>query len=231
MKTIFVYDLDLSNYTVDILNKTCNVIVRKFHKIFQGVPRHVFELRTYAFKSLCIHDALVFSRASGVLWVDSSVRILGNSFGSVLNHIQTKSNGIGIFTDTGHSIFSATHSDMLEYLIMPSHQAKHVQMLDAATIMVYKTEQVYNNVLKWYVLCSLDRKCIAPKGNSLHCRFARSDRYYKFANCHRFDQSAVNILLSNGYKHNESLYLFSSKSVTIRRGGAALSEMKVAVCT
>jgi len=53
--------------------------------------------------------------------------------------------------------------------------------------------QLYNNVFRWWFLCALDQDCIAPT-TDVRCQFVGRDQ---FGDCHRYDQSALNILLAN----------------------------------
>ena len=54
--------------------------------------------------------------------------------------------------------------------------------------------QLYNSVLRWWLLCALESDCIAPT-SELYCRFDGGRQQY--GHCHRYDQSALNILLAN----------------------------------
>ena len=65
--------------------------------------------------------------------------------------------------------------------------------------------QLYDNVLRWWFLCALHRACIAPT-RDIACRFRGRDRY---AGCHRYDQSALNILIVNYFNDNRMAYVTS----------------------
>ena len=78
--------------------------------------------------------------------------------------------------------------------------------------------QLYENVLRWWFLCALERRCIAPTLNR-GCRF-RGPRTH--ADCHRFDQSAINILLANYLADDHQAYMYYAAV----RGGAVLTVMR-----
>jgi len=70
-------------------------------------------------------------------------------------------------------------------------------------------------VIKWWFLCALERDCIAPT-SELGCSFLGPDKY---GHCHRFDQSAINILLANYFSDDHPAYMFYSA----RQGGAVMT--------
>ena len=49
-----------------------------------------------------------------------------------------------------------------------------------------------DNVIKWMVLCAINKECIAPEGAKLDCWGGNE---IPWGHCHRFDQSVVNILM------------------------------------
>ena len=57
-------------------------------------------------------------------------------------------------------------------------------------------------MLKWWFLCAIEEGCIAPT-RELVCKF-RGRREY--AHCHRYEQSAFNILLANYFNDNYTAY-------------------------
>ena len=78
--------------------------------------------------------------------------------------------------------------------------------------------QLYDNVLGWWFLCALKRNCIAST-MMRGCQFHGARSY---GDCHRFDQSAINILLANYFVDEHPAYMFYSA----RRGGAVLAVMR-----
>ncbi|KAK6016471.1 hypothetical protein OSTOST_18046, partial [Ostertagia ostertagi] len=48
-----------------------------------------------------------------------------------------------------------------------------------------------------YVLCALEKNCMAPPGAQLSCRFGEN----------RYDQSVINLLLANSYGYNARNYV------------------------
>ena len=66
----------------------------------------------------------------------------------------------------------------------------------------FHLRQVFRDFLWWLWLCAREKNCIGHRWN-IYCSF-RPDRYTKFAECHRFDQSAINIILSNIWLRDKS---------------------------
>jgi hypothetical protein len=71
--------------------------------------------------------------------------------------------------------------------------------------------------LKKYVQCSLEKDCMAPVGSQIICNFPNGERYLKYANCHRFDQSAINIIASIATNNNDRDYTFIKTPVDTSR--------------
>ena len=215
-RDIFVFDLGLNKNQSEELGMLCNVIIRDFHALFKGFPRHIFDLNSYAWKALAIHDIL--STSPGVFWVDTSVRFDRYNLTAVYEHLVMNSQGIGLFSKTGHSIYAATSKQMYHYLPTQTSRTESVEQLEANSMLLFKTRPVSSQVLQWLFLCSLDKNCIQPENVRRFCDFKNSDRFHTFANCHRFDQSALNILLANMFQFQSSEYFLNDDILHIERG-------------
>ena len=114
------------------------------------------------------------------------------------------SDGFVLFGPTRHSNFAVTHPGMFRYLPTNVGKQKQTTQFGATASFVVNTRSNFDEVLWWYYLCALTEDCIAPF-KKLSCHFAR-DAYGTFADCHRFDQSLANVLLSTRWKYDTSRY-------------------------
>ena len=139
---------------------------------------------------------------AGLFYIDSSVRFKHGNLQLYFEKISA--NGVLHFTRTGHSIYSATNPKMFDYLPTNSLKMKSTEMTEGGVLLLYRTRRAYTSFFHCWLLCALDKKCIAPSGSKMICRFA--DRWNKSAGCHRYDQSAASILLANLYNFNVTKY-------------------------
>jgi hypothetical protein len=144
--------------------------------------------------------------------MDSSVYWKKGDISELLN--RTRSGEISpwsILNFAGHSTFVATAPGMMDFFNC-SKETLYDMQLGANFMLVYRTPEIVRDVLKWWLLCALEEECMAPKGAELQCKFSATDVVKTYANCNRFDQSAINILLAKAtafrgyqnYYHNPS---------------------------
>ena len=70
--------------------------------------------------------------------------------------------------------------------------------------MMHNTPEVHENIMKVFTACALEETCMAPEGAKWKCRFDFTGRSY--ADCHRYDESALNILLKNWFNYDMNLF-------------------------
>ena len=199
---IVVYDLGLNQQEIEQLNSIPYVEYRKFN--LSRFPEHVKNLHTYAFKPLIIAETL--AQFGGVMWMDSSVVLAKDySYHHLMERmIKQKSGFLYYVSPSRHSIVFATHKHMFDYLPMKGTRETNANMAQATGMILFNTESMLRNVMKWVILCSLHEDCIAPKGAQLECDFSLPD--HVFGGCHRYDQSLFAILVSNAY--NDEMYRY-----------------------
>ena len=106
-----------------------------------------------------------------------------------------------------------TDPGLYNYFPTNTSALQTVEQWEGGNILVYNTQEVYHNVLKWMYYCVLDDKCICPTEHRWRgCNFGK-DRWGTKANCHRHDQSTVNLLLANWFSFNVDPYVFSKRKV------------------
>jgi len=151
-----------------------------------------------------------------IFWIDSSIRFKTNNISLTLDEVFS-SGGILTFEPGKHSNFAATHEEMYRFLPISAHAAAYyTEQYGANSIYIHRTEEIYTRIIFWWVLCALTEECMAPT-RQLYCNFKGKDVW---AGCHRFDQSAINILMANHFLNNVSRYTSRRGQLSVNRGEA-----------
>lgn len=121
---------------------------------------------------------------------------------------QPASSGIILFHNSPHSTFAVTNPGLYNYFPTNLTAQKLIHQHGATISMWYRTHHAVNNIMKWWVLCALEQDCFAPSGHRGGCKFgpSKEDHFLVYTNCHRYDQSVINVILSNYFYFNESNY-------------------------
>ena len=146
--------------------------------------------------------------------MDSSVQIMHQNFSRLFEDVIRRQGGICLST-TNFSIFSTAHRGIYSYLVTDIQMMKRDLQHEASAMMFYRTKEMWEKVLIYFTLCALEKQCIAPT-NQLNCSLSNYSPEI-WAKCHRFDQTAINILLHNYF--NSSRYFSDSKVLIVRCGG------------
>lgn len=216
--TILYYNLGLSSDQVEDISILCNVKYKPFNLDIYPMASYKSTAAFYSVaKIYTIMDALI--RHNGVFWVDTAFRIkkrhvFNRAFDKVV-----KNGGFTFMSYATHSTFAATHPSMYGFLPTVESMQKNTPQSGTYAILMYKTEKIFDNILWWWFVCSLNSHCIMPT-TKIKCDFSNGtmDTY---ADCHRHDQSASNILASNLYHYNVSRYNVDLKLLggyELRRG-------------
>ena len=218
---IYYYDLGLTEGQAGRAKQLCGVSYRVFN--FTRYPDKGLPLYTCWWKPLVIHESLL--AASGVVWFDASVRFKSDHLlESSLRSLQI-TGGLALLLKTSHSIYAATYPTTYQYLPMDSETSKKTLMYGGGLLVIMNTEVIYKDILHWWLLCALTEDCIAPiKKKPCHFRRTRN-KMSRFANCHRFDQAALSIIVQNKYKVDIGNLIKRGKLFSVRR--KALNVKKV----
>ncbi|GFO21696.1 hypothetical protein PoB_004820100 [Plakobranchus ocellatus] len=206
--TVTLFDLGLSPEERRITEKNCRCKVITFRK--ELFPEYVSENRCYAWKPIIVNAASQHAKKL-IVWQDSSVRWFRESFldsldrayaagHQVLRHF----NSHRIPANTLKETFDYIHEDACGYLPYPEIQGNiHIHRADEFNRRV---------VFEPWTRCALEKQCICPRfpESVIHCTKGTLHR------CHRFDQSAMSIILSILYQ--KDLWKIQFRELFLNRG-------------
>ena len=136
--------------------------------------------------------------------MDASVRLMKNLTGIYSQVLDT--DGFLQFGYCFHSNMAVTDPRLYAYIPTRLKRQRNMPCLAATAILWYRTKDAYMSLFHWWLMCALDEDCIAPKGSTLSCDFRKHSKG-RYAGCHRYDQSVLNLLTSNLWGYNVTRYL------------------------
>ena len=193
---IIVYDLGLKKNEIEALRSYCNVQeVRKFK--FDQYPGHVKKLQNYAWKPLLINE--MSKDFELFFYCDASCRIKKDVLISFLPYLLQFPFLPALMSS--RSEIRYTHDGMLKYFNLGMTREEMIAALpkgfQSGGMLMRSDYALKNpdNLLSRWVDCAMHVECIAPKGAKLFgCNF-RIKPDYAYVGCHRYDQSALNVII------------------------------------
>ncbi|EGT42590.1 hypothetical protein CAEBREN_13886 [Caenorhabditis brenneri] len=213
-----LYGLHMTQFYIDKLPKNdTNFEFRPFDT--SRYPKYVESWLTYRFKSIILAEIL--RDYENVWWIDAHLEtqkpeLIKTFFEEVNSERSTEGfSPVTSFIDTAHSNFATMRPGLLDYLPTNSiHLLKESHQVASGILHIPRTSQTIE-IYKWFVLCALEEKCGDPPGpGGIYCKFG-PNRMDHFANCFRFDQSVLNLLLLNQYQDHHK-YLSKQEGFFIR---------------
>uniref|UniRef100_A0A1I7ZMA7 Nucleotid_trans domain-containing protein n=1 Tax=Steinernema glaseri TaxID=37863 RepID=A0A1I7ZMA7_9BILA len=207
--------IDVDEDETNLMRRHCPKQVEFRIFDFDEYPAYVRNLKEYRWKHLIIAQLLM--EGPLVFWVDSSVRFYDDprqSIQTVIDYAKRpESLNVVQLCDTGHKIFPVTIKEMFVRFCYPEEQAKKLNMFAGGVTLWIRSPRTVK-ILKEMVSCSLEKECMAPKGARLRCDSAVISMGNKFAGCHRFDQSALAVVLSKEANFDLSRYAYTGGELT-----------------
>lgn len=197
------------------LTAKCHFIeIRQFpYDLFPGYFRNLFE---YRFKPAVV--ALMLKENYVVYWLDSSARFdtadNATSIEDYFEMLKEKNIPFAMPKTARHSLLAATHPMMYTYLPI-EEKSKKVDVGLAGMMFFIGTKEVKTTILLRFLQCAFVPQCMAPLGHRRICHF--KDRFNKYAGCHRYDLSAVNIIANLFTNNRTDRYIVPFRAVTVRR--------------
>ena len=202
-RRIVMYDLGLEESQRKELDKFCNVELKTFG--FEQYPPHFKTLDKYAWKPIIIRQLAL--EAEYLFWADASIRFIKDfeSSFSKLDKFPVKGRHHGI------DIIQLTHAGTLEYLNVTREAMQNLNGIEAVLVL-FKTNEVAMHIIDVWCDCAMHEDCIAPKKairGSCNFNLVKPGST-KYIGCHRFDQSALNVVIVREYGKKVYKYIIDS---------------------
>ena len=210
---IVYYDLGLQDFQVELIKLQKNVEIRKFP--FNHYPIHFHIISKYAWKIEIVN--LMLKEFEVVYWMDTSIRLRRSPTDTVL-------------PDLSHFPFRGsrekwatsclTVDGTLKYLNLSREDIGHTLEIEAGHFLFRKTPFIMKHLVEPWVDCAVHEECISPKHAMKPCNF---DTIGKLMNdykskpfvphsgngCHRFEQSALTLLLIREFHITNTVHFTS----------------------
>lgn len=203
-----MYDLGLSTSEQLLLNKYCNSSwnceTRTFK--FDKYPSHIKYLNLRSYRPVCIQEML--NTYGAVIWVDDGYYFTeGNLTTAVLQAKESGLQGWPLKDPTS----SFTHLKMFQFFNTDQHSYFFQHAIESSHLIIYNTERIARDLMLPWVKCALIEECISPPGaQDSGCNYFRKP-LFKYTGCHKYDMSALNIILGKAFKFNEAPYTSTEK--------------------
>lgn len=106
---------------------------------------------------------------------------------------------------------------MYHYLPIETEIAMTIEMYGDHHMLFYSTKFAKEQLMKWFVWCALEKECMGPTDYRLKCYNNKSatDTFFVYGNCHREDQSAINIIAATVSNYNVDRYRFNHNLIPL----------------
>lgn len=162
----------------------------------------------------------------GVFWIDSSIRFRSYNDGVFRQVVETDG---ALFMIRGiNPTITVTHGKMFEYISSNMTALRSRRQGQAGCVLFYRTKHTYENIIMWMAFCALDKQCIAPT-DKLKC--SSGHKFGVFSKeCHRYDQSLMNILMANSYEFDHAITTSKVRIAVIHRWTEQTIADRVQIC-
>ena len=196
---IIVYDIGLTAEERESVSTLCNVELRSFN--FNKYPPHVKRnIRNFAWKPLILQE-LVDEEYDVILYGDASLRVTAHNIGTALQCLLDFP-----FLDVMQmniSIISTTHDQMIKYFEFPPSRQymAHWGTIQGGGWFLLVNDLTREKLIAPWVDCALHKECIAYESKKRKlCDFTLNVHDNgTYVGCHRYDQSALNIILAKHF--------------------------------
>lgn len=197
--TLVLYNLGLTPDELVNLSEMCRCKIIDFP--WDTFPDFFSINQCHAWKPVIIKAHT--PQANLIMWLDSSVRFRHDPEG--LHHVLATTRELGI--QAGRIMASVSHQTLPNtFHFFGDEACAYLPYMSSLTsmIIVHNEEFVQRVILEPWMACALSGKCMCPQGvknlTDIGSGCHRQHGTYFYGACHRFDQSALNIIGTKLYQ-------------------------------
>ncbi|XP_046557593.1 uncharacterized protein LOC124266834 [Haliotis rubra] len=141
-------------------------------------------------------------KADILVWMDASVRFSNNIIKPLLDDAERRGMVLASGTNSvGQHTLQVTMNYMKEDVCTLAPVLEH----EATFIMFHNKQWVREAVVKPWAVCAVSDKCMCPRDPEYdtYCNV----HIHKYKKCHRYDQTAINIILAKLFRDHTSSFL------------------------
>ncbi|XP_076472646.1 uncharacterized protein LOC143302043 [Babylonia areolata] len=188
---LIVYDVGLYKREKEILQQYCACEVRTME--YSLYPDHVADTSNFAWRPILIQSLL--EEFGAVMYVDVSTRFKTSNS---LNMVRSRGHNHFLLWDTAAftSTTAYTNKQTFHFLNESRCLFSDVGLVDSQVMVFYRTNHTWHSLMKPWLKCALNADCLAPRWS--HHDGCLHYRRPKTTGCHRYDLSALSIILNRG---------------------------------
>lgn len=190
-----IYDIGLYSRELELIRTHCKCEVRTFRA--SSFPDHVADITNFAYRPIIIQQMI--EEFGSVLWLSPSARL---SRASDLNQLKYRGErDFFVWQPVEYiGLVAYTNPKTFEYLKEPRCCYTDSGLIDMTALVFYRTNSTWTDIMKPWLKCALNVECIAPPRSRYDGCFHM--RKPKTTGCHRYDVSALTIIMERMYQFN-----------------------------
>ncbi|XP_067670452.1 uncharacterized protein [Haliotis asinina] len=200
---IGIFDIGLSQQEASFIRELCSVEL--LPNLLALYPDHVQEKHDEKFWRPVILDSAL-NKFGHFIFVEP-MRFFKNGADLRGHFALSRKGGAAMFgTLKSYSSAVVTNPEMYYYLAVDVRKLFRMQHVEINMMIMHNSAHLKHFFTRWLVQCALEEYCMAPPGSKRKCNLYLYPGSKKYADCHRYDESAINLLLASWHNYDIDHY-------------------------
>ncbi|XP_046349911.2 uncharacterized protein LOC124130899 [Haliotis rufescens] len=200
---IGIFDIGLSQQEASYIRELCSVELMP--NILTLYPEHILEKQDEKFWRPIVLDSAL-NRFGHFVFVEP-MRFMKKGVDLRGHFALSRKGGAAMFGPLkSYSTAVVTNPEMYYYLAIDVRKMLRLQHVEINMMIMHNSAHLKHFFTRWLVQCALEEYCMAPPGSQKKCNLNLYPKSNKYANCHRYDESAINLLLASWHNYDIDHY-------------------------